>query len=549
MAGRQADRTGELVAPVRPLLTRASAISALANLLWLVQAWAVAAAIAGVLTPPAMLSPGAAALIFIAVGALRAWLDHWSGAMLYRAGDQVIGDLRARILAREAAEGPGATGAGATAALAGEKLDLLAPWITRYAPARARTMVVPIAILIAAFSVSWAVGVIFLITGPLIPVFMALVGWAAQAASEKQMEEVGSLSELLVDRLAALSDIRLLGARPALIAGFEAQAESLRARSMAVLRIAFLSSTVLELFAAIGVAMVAVFLGFSILGAINFGNYGTSFTPFEVIFLLLLAPEFYQSLRDLSAAWHDRASAAAVAGEIAAWEEAPRSPALGLGETARPLPGEFSLALDGLVLKRGEHVIDVPDLILGPGGTLAVEGPSGAGKTSLLMALAGLIRPEHGQILGAGAPLTEETADAWRERLGWMPQAPHFLDRSLRENVAFDPEADISDALARAGVAHVVAALPEGEATYLGETGAGLSGGEARRVTLARAIQSRPELILADEPTADLDAETARIVTDALLALAGQGTALIVATHDPVLAARMEQRIRLGEAE
>ena len=545
MASGRPDPVGQIVAPERPALDRASRLAVAANLLWLVQAWAVAAGISGAIAPPAWLGPGAAALLFVAAGALRAGLDHRAQGLLYRAADAIIALWRGRILEREAAEGPGITGAGATAALAAEKLDLLGPYITRYAPAQARVMVVPLVILVPAFWVSWAVGLIFLVTGPLIPVFMALIGWAAQAASEKQMEEVGSLSELLVDRLAALSDMRLLGAQPALIAGFEAKADSLRARTMAVLRVAFLSSTVLELFAAIGVAMVAVFLGFSLLGSISFGGWGVPFSPFQVIFLLILAPEFYQSLRDLSAAWHDRASAAAVAGELAAWDEAPRAPALGLGAGAAALPGGFSLALEGVVLRRGEARISVPDFTLGPGESLAVEGPSGVGKTSLLMALAGLIAPEAGRVVVAGHPLDDATADPWRARLGWMPQAPHFLDRSLADNVAMGRAGDIGPALSRAGVAHVVAALPEGAQTRLGETGAGLSGGEARRVTLARAIHAGAELVLADEPTADLDAETAQAVTEALLALVAEGRALVVATHDPVLAARLGRRVVL----
>lgn len=551
MSRSKPDQIAQLTASVRPALRLAAALAVVANLLWLVQAGAVAVAIGGVLVPPALLSPGEGALIFLATGALRAGLGYVAGGIAFRASDRVIADLRARLLAREASEGPAitaGTGAGAVAALAGEKLDLLAPYLTRYAPARARVAVVPLVILAVAFAASWAVGVIFLISGPLIPVFMALVGMAAQEASERQMREVGTLNDLLADRLAALADFRLLGARPALIEGFAAQAEGLRARTMAVLRIAFLSSTVLELFAAIGVAMVAVFLGFSLLGAISFGTWGTPLSPVVVIFLLMLAPEFYQPLRDLAAAWHDRAAAAAVAEEIAAWEEAPRAPGFGTAAAAAALPGSFTLVTRGVRLRRGETSVALPDITLGPGETLALTGPSGVGKTSALMALAGLLRPEAGEIRVNGQKLDDSTADAWRAELGWMPQAPHFLDASLRENVAMSADGDVAAALEQAGVAHVVAALPEGVETRLGETGAGLSGGEARRVTLARALHGNPGLLIADEPTADLDAETARIVTQALMARAAAGMALIVATHDEGLAALMDHEIKVGGA-
>ncbi|MCB1339248.1 MAG: cysteine ABC transporter permease, partial [Maritimibacter sp.] len=305
MARQKPDPIAGLIAPERAALGRASALAVAANLLWFVQALAVASGIGGAVGPDAGLSPAIAALVFFAAGASRAGLNALAEGRLFRAADRVIATLRQRIVTCEAREGPGDTGPGATAALAAEKLDLLAPYLTRYAPARARTMVIPLAILALAFWWSWAVGVIFLITGPLIPLFMALVGMAAQSASEKHMAEIGTLSELLVDRLGALADMRLLGASPALVEDFAGRADDLRARTMAVLRIAFLSSTVLELFAAIGVAMVAVFLGFSLLGAIGFGTWGAPLGAFEVVLLLMLAPELYQPMRDLAAAWHD----------------------------------------------------------------------------------------------------------------------------------------------------------------------------------------------------------------------------------------------------
>lgn len=540
-----------LLAPAGKILTAASAIAVGQNLLWMVQAWAVAAGIAGLLTPLAALSPATAALVFMATGVVRAGLNYLADGLLFRAADTVVSGLRARIVVRETEDGPGlGTGAsGATAALATEKLDLISAYVSRYRPAQARVMVVPLVILGVAFSVSWAVGLIFLVTGPLIPVFMALVGMAAQATSEKQMDEIASLNDLLVDRLAALTDFRLLGARPALIDGFASRADALRERTMAVLRIAFLSSTVLELFAAIGVAMVAVFLGFSLLGAISFGTWGAPLSPFEVIFVLILAPEFYQPLRDLSAAWHDRASAAAVARDFAAWDEAERSPGFGTGAAAAALGGSFTLTTRGVTLRRGAELVRLPDITLAPGESLALNGPSGAGKTTALMALAGIIRPESGTITVAGHELDDATADAWRARIGWMPQEPHFLDATLRENVAFDSDAPIDAALEQAGIAHIVATLPEGDETRLGESGAGLSGGEARRLTLARAIHSEPDLLLADEPTADLDAKTAGIVTEALLSRTATGMALIVATHDPALSARMDRQIEIGGAQ
>jgi ATP-binding cassette subfamily C protein CydD len=409
-------------------------------------------------------------------------------------------------------------------------------------------MVVPLVILMLAFWQSWAMGLVLLITGPLIPIFMALVGMAAKQASQRQMAEVGSLNDLLVERLAALVDIRLLGAGKVVSASFAGAAERLQAQTMAVLRVAFLSSAVLELFAAIGVAMVAVYVGFDLLGVLHFGSYSNSLTPEAGLFLLLLAPEFYQPMRDLSAAWHDKAAALAVAGELASWEATKAPQVLGQGTGAGRLAGAAGIVVAGVSVRMDGLQIAYPDFTVTPGQTVAVVGPSGAGKSTLLRLLAGMEVPDTGSITVAGQGLTAQTADGWRARLGWMPQAPHFLNASLLHNLTFGRGGDVGPALRMAGVNEVVDGLPAGLATRLGETGGGLSGGEARRLTLARAIQAKPDVLLADEPTADLDEETARQVTEGLMALAATGCSLIIATHDERLAARMDVVIRIGGA-
>lgn len=547
MARRPKSSLDTLVAPVAPLLKQAAGLAVVGNLIWIAQGYVIARTVAGLLDAEvAGFAPLTAAILFAVLGLIRAGLSYVGEGRAFEAADRLTRNLRTKLVTREAQAITLDYGAaGSIAALSGEKLDILQPYLTRFFPARARTMVVPIVILVIAFYYSWVVGLIFLITGPLIPVFMALVGKAAQSASEKQLDEVASMNDLLYDRLNALLDMRLLNAGERMQADFATCADSLRTRTMAVLRIAFLSSTLLELFSAIGIAAIAVFLGFSLLGEITFGATGDLVTPFEVIFLLLLAPEFYQPLRDMSAAWHDRASAAALAKDFAKWDAAAVQPILGQGST--PLAGAMSLAVSNVTINRGETRISYPDFGLTAGQSVALVGPSGVGKSTLLAAVAGLLEPSDGRITVHGLKLADDTAKAWRERLGWMPQRPHFLDETLRRNVAFSDD-DITEALRTAGVLEVVSALPEGDATVLGETGGGLSGGEARRITLARAIHARPALLLADEPTADLDAETAQIVTDGLLTLQSRGTALLIATHDETLAARMDRVIRLEAA-
>ena len=519
-----------------PHLRRAAVLSVAAGLLWLPLAGAAALALAGLiegrLSVPALIG-------FTLFGALRALLANLAEAQAQRIALAGLSRLRGGLLARVSrlARLPRA---GGFAALAGDQAALIRPYAARYVLAQMRVAVLPAAVLVCAFFTAWAAGIILLIAGPAIPVFMALIGHAAGRASREQLQDMESMGALLADRAGALADIRLLGATAALGRDFARAAEAMRRTSMRVLAIAFLSSTVLELFAALGIAMMAVFCGFSLLGEIGFGTWGAPLSPAQALFLLLIAPEFFQPLRDLAAAWHDRASADAAAQALAE-AEAPQPLIAGQGGPAPAVP-RTGLSLRGLAC-RG---ITFPDLDLPAGAALAVTGASGGGKSTLLRLIAGLEQPDAGAIWLDGVSLGDGNADAWRAGLGWMPQGVHFLDDTLETNLRMGRSGDLAPALDMAAAAHLVAALPQGLASRLGERGAGLSGGEARRLTLARALHGAPRLILADEPTADLDAVTAAEVTRGLLAAHRKGAGLIVASHDPALIAAIGREYRPG---
>jgi ATP-binding cassette subfamily C protein CydD len=536
------------LAPEAGGIARAGWLTVIASLLWVVMAAAVAdvfgTLVSGTATAAAILT---AAAVFVGAGAVRIGLGWVAAARLEAAADRILARERSAVLAAQDRLSPRADrmSSAEVAALLTDKLPHLVPFVMRYRPAALRAAVVPLAFLLCSLPLSWAVALILLVAGPLIPVFMALVGMAAKEASARQMEEIGSLSALLAERLAALTDIRLLDAGGRMTAEFETRAEGLRDRTMAVLRVAFLSSTVLELFAAIGVAMVAVYVGFALLGEIGFGAWAAPLTLSQGVFLLMLAPEFFQPLRDLAAGWHDKAAALAVAREVKALEdEAPRE-ILGEGGAAIPVPVP-TIALDGL----GLGTLSFPDLLIRPGEAVALTGPSGSGKSTLIAMIGGLERPDRGAVRLDGIALTEEGADRWRAQVAWVPQAAQFPAGSLRDGLmlgaaAGTGEAAIAAALQLASASDIVARLPDGLSTELGETGGGVSGGEARRLMLARAALSGRRVVLADEPTADLDRETAAEVIAALRALADRGATVIVATHDMTLAAAMDRRVRL----
>ncbi|HEX7435119.1 MAG TPA: ATP-binding cassette domain-containing protein, partial [Caldimonas sp.] len=324
-----------------------------------------------------------------------------------------------------------------------------------------------------------------------------------------------------------------------------------RVRTMAVLRIAFLSSAVLELFSALGVAMVAVYVGFHLLGTLGFGSWGRQLNLGEGLFILLLAPAFFEPLRELSAVWHDRAAGEAALDSLAR-----------LAQGGVPLPGSQAGAamngsgfanaptvqIDGLHFAHpGEEAIfDDFDLRVGAGEHVALMGPSGAGKTALLSLIAGLVPATRGDIVMGGTLLSDRTVSTLRTRIAWMGQRPHVFADSVQANVTLGrPDVrslQVVEAMKFADLQGVAQAHP---GVALGEGGTGLSGGEVVRLAVARmALDPRADLLLVDEPTAHLDTDTARRVTDALIELA-RGKTLIVATHDRVLAARLNRVIRL----
>lgn len=534
----------------------ASLVQGAAALLWVPQAallaWAVQRLGAGE-GPTAVFWPAAGILL---LGLLRAAAEAWGARRVYAQARLHLSALRARVAAALAARSPmdsARPAAGLAASVIAEQAEAVVPYLVRYGPARWRATVVPLVIVAVVACLSWVAAAVLLVAAPLIPIFMAIVGWRARAASEAQMVELGGMNGFLLDRLRGLATLRALDAVDATARRLGESAQSLRTRTIAVLRIAFLSSAVLELFSALGVAMVAAYIGFHLLGTLGFGTWGRTLSLGEGLFILLLAPAFFEPLRELSGVWHDRAAGEAALASLARLREGGVAlpGAASTGERPCPqvgMPGAPAVRVQGLCFSHaGEAALfDHYDLRVAAGEHVALMGPSGSGKTALLSLIAGLLPAQRGEIQIGGVPLSDETAAGLRARMAWMGQKPHVFAGSVQANVALGragvQTAQVEAAMRFAALDGVAQARP---GVALGEGGGGLSGGEAVRLALARvAAQPGADLLLVDEPTAHLDSETAERVADALMQLA-RGKTLIAATHDPVLAARMGRVIRL----
>lgn len=526
-----------------------------AALMWIPQAALIGLAVGGIAAgEPARAALYPALAVFV-LGLLRAALERSGVRIAFDSARDRLSQLRGEAIAAVAGRSPldmSAPSSGHVASALAEQAEAILPYLARFHPLRTKAVVVPAVILACVLAFSWVPALILLLAAPLIPVFMALIGWRAKETSERQLAEMGDMNAFLLDRLRGLTTIRTFGAVDSTALRLRADADSLRVRTMAVLRIAFLSSAVLELFAALGVAMVAVYVGFHFLGQLDFGAWGGRLSLAEGLFILLLAPAFFEPLRDLSTVWHDRAAGQA---GLAALEKASARgmPIVGRAQDA-PFPMDARRALSVKIEDLCFHypgqdllVLDDFGLDIRAGERVAIMAPSGAGKSTLLALIAGLAPVSAGSVRIGGEPLNAATAARLRASIAWVGQPPHIFPGTIAGNVSLGRPGirtrDVARALKAARLDDLASARG---ASPIGEGGVGLSGGEALRLALARAAAGQGAgLILADEPTAHLDSETAAEVIEALLAVSA-GRTLIVATHDPVLASRMDRVIDLS---
>lgn len=532
---------------VRPLLRGAVAAGVLGGVAIAAQmglmAWLVHALLIDNAPAQSLWPVMAALLVAVLLRVLAAAVQERLGQL---ASAKVRQQVRVELSALWARLGPVRLAALPSASLTNqwvEQVDALDGYYARYLPQQWLAVLVPLMLVALVVWLDWLAALFLLLAAPLIPLFMALVGMHAERISQRHVLQAGRMAGQFLDRVRNLTSLQLFGQVGRSIARIEQATQAYRTVTMATLKVAFLSSAVLEFFASVAIAVVAMYIGFGLLGYIDYGP-SPELSLFSGLFILLLAPEFFQPLRSLAQHYHDRAAALAAADALAELEALDSLP-------AAPQDLSNNAAEDGIQLcdvhlsyaGRGEILRGV-NLHIHAGEVLALVGPSGSGKSSLLHGLAGFIQPQAGTIRLFGQPPGQQS-------VAWMGQRAFLIKGSWADNLRLTaPEATpaaMQQALAAVGLNALLAAQPQGLDSPLGEGGRGLSGGQAQRLALARVWLSNAQLVLLDEPTASLDEQSEAEVIDALQALASSGRTLIVATHHPALMQMANRVVRLHE--
>jgi ATP-binding cassette subfamily C protein CydD len=511
----------------------------------LVQASLLARLLAGAATGTGVAVLAGAASLLVAVLLGRAAASYGGEVTALRAAAAVKSQLRRKLtehalrlgpswlaLSKPAGSKPAGNRSGEVTTLATRGLDGLDAYFARYLPQLVLATLVPLAVLIRVGFADWISAVVIGVTLPLIPVFAILVGLHTKATTQRQWRLLSRLGGHFLDVVEGLPTLKLFGRGRPQAEVIGEVTDSYRQATMASLRIAFLSGFVLELAAALATALVAVEVGLRLLA--GHMSYQTA------LLVLLLTPEAYLPLRAVGAQFHASTEGAAAARDVFEILDTPAPASTAPASTA---PGRaVSLRTDAIKLTgvclaypgRGGDALTAVNLTIRPGDQITLTGPSGAGKSSLLALLLRFAVPTEGRIEVGGLDLASVPVEAWRRQISWVPQQPYLFTASVADNIALaDPAASpaaIAAAAQAAGAAAFIDELPQGYATAVGEHGLRLSSGQRQQIALARAFLRDAPLLLLDEPTAHLDAISARLVEQAIDVLTA-GRTVIQVTH------------------
>jgi ATP-binding cassette subfamily C protein CydD len=463
----------------------------------------------------------------VAARALLAWVREMTAQ---RGAARTKSEVREQLLSHVLRLGPAyAAGerSGELATTATEGVEKLEPYIARYLPQVALSALVPL--LVAAYIIprDLVSAVLLLMSAPVIPILMVLVGSYAEEHTRRQWLALSRLGAHFLDAMQGLTTLKMFGQAAAEEERVARVSDEFRRRTLKVLRFAFLSGLVLEFMTAAAIALVAVTLGVRLInGAVTFE---------QAFLVLLLAPEFYRPLRELGSSRHAGMEGKAAAARILEILETPAPTHNGTGAPVRLSGGlEIEFRSVGFAYPgRGLPALSGIDLVLAAGRRTAVVGRSGAGKSTLVNLLLRFLDPAEGIIVANGVCITDLRVEEWRERVALVPQRPHLFYGSVLENIRLArpgaSRAEIEEAAELAGAAEFIRSLPRGYEAQIGERGLLLSGGEAQRVAIARAFLKDAPLLVLDEPTSSLDPEGEALIGGALERLARERTTLVVA--------------------
>ncbi|MFC4950756.1 thiol reductant ABC exporter subunit CydD [Pseudonocardia sp. GCM10023141] len=523
----------------RRFVLLAAAIAVVTAGLVLVQAQLLATGIDAAFLGGATLDAVAPVLFaLLAVVAGRAGLAWAAEVAAHRAAADVIRQLRSRLVEHVLRLGPrhrDLPPTGELATLATRGLDGLEGYFSRYLPTLLVAAVVPAVVAGRILLADWVSGLIIGVTVPLIPIFMILIGLHTEHSTRRQWRTLAVLGHHFLDIVAGLDVLVAFGRARTQSGRLRELAESYRRATMRTLRVAFLSALVLELLATLSVALVAVSVGLRLVeGRLDL---------FTALVVLVLAPEVYLPLRAVGARFHDSAEGLAAATDVFAVLET--AAADRDGRIPAPDPTHVDLALHGVAVDgRAGPVLDGLDLVFEPGSLVGIRGASGAGKSTLIDLLLGLRFPDAGRVTVGGVDLADIDRGAWLRRVAWVPQHPVLLAGTVADNIRLaDPGAPVD----RVQAAARAAALDIPLTTTVTEGGAGLSTGQRRRVALARAILADRPLLLLDEPTDGVDAETEEVILAALPGITAGRTTVLV-SHRPEVLARCDRVVDLPGA-
>jgi len=482
-------------------------------------------------------------ILVVAFICLRAALAWGSEVAANSVANQVKQTLRERLFAHILALGPTYAHGERTGELTNtvvEGVEALDAYFSQYLPQLALAALVPVTVLFFVFPRDFISGIVMLVTAPMIPVFMWLIGSIAEALTQKQWRSLSRMSAHFLDVLQGLTTLKLFGRSREQIQVIARVSDQFRETTLSVLRVAFLSALVLELVATISTAIVAVEIGLRLL-------YGRMIFE-QAFFVLLLAPEFYLPLRLLGTRFHAGMSGVAAAQRIFAVLET-ELPTAAVAPAVTALPSRMDIRFDDVyyAYEGGDRpALQGIALHIAPGQKVALVGPTGAGKSSVAHLLLRFINPDRGEIRVDGVPLSALPVDAWRQQVAWVPQTPYLFHASVAENIRIGkPDAswvEIERAARFAYADEFILALPSGYDTLVGERGARLSGGQAQRIALARAFLKDAPLLILDEATSNLDPESEQLLQKATASLMAERTVLIIA-HRLNTVARADQII------